>query len=113
MDSIRLLMEHGGNPNLALNDGSTPLMMMAGLGARGGFDEEVRLGAIRTFWIAGAAVDPTLTASGDTALHIAAQRGAERIVDFLVAAGASLHRENNDGQTPSDLAFERSALLVP
>ncbi len=51
--------------------------------------------------------------TGDTALHIAARRGAERIVDFLVAAGASLHRENNDGQTPSDLAFERSALLVP
>ncbi len=113
MDSMRMLMEHGGNPNLALNDGSTPLMMMAGLGARGGFDEEARLEAIRTFWDAGAAVDGTLTATGDTALHIAAQRGAERIVDFLVAAGASLHRENNDGQTPSDLAFERSALLVP
>ena len=113
MDAIRLLMEHGANPSLARNDGSTPLMTMAGLGARGPIDEDVRLEAIKLFWNAGMDVGATDKATGNTALHFAAQRGANRIVDFLIAAGASLHAENDAGETPSDLLEANLARLAP
>jgi ankyrin repeat protein len=102
-DAIRALMEHGANPSLAMNDGSLPLLTMAGLGARGRFDEETRLEIIKMFWAAGADVGVVHRPTGNTALHLAAERGATRIVDFLIAAGGSLHAVNEAGETPADL----------
>ena len=36
---------------------------------------------------------------GDTPLHIAAERGLDRVVRALVAGGASVDERNNAGQT--------------
>jgi ankyrin repeat protein len=93
-------------------DGSTPLMVASGLGARRGGDEEVTeaegradpLDAIKLFLNAGADVN-SANALGNTALHYAAQTGANRIVEFLAASGAKLDAKNKDGKTPLDVAM--------
>ena len=119
VDSIRLLMEHGASPAAAMNDGSTSLMALAGMRARGRYDnavgptDPIRLELIQMFWEAGASVNTVQTRSGNTALHYAAQRGADRIVEFLTAAGASLYVENEEGETPRDLAAVSAASLTP
>jgi len=109
---IRLLMEHGANPSVNTKDGSTPLMVAAGLGARRGGDEEVveragradPLEAIKMFLEAGADIN-AVNETGNTALHYAAQTGANRIVEFLAGAGAKLDVKNKQGRTPLDLAL--------
>jgi ankyrin repeat protein len=109
---VRLLMDTGANPSVRTKDGSTPLMVASGLGARRGGDEEVTeaegradpLDAITLFLQAGADVN-TANAIGNTALHYAAQTGANRIVEFLAANGAKLDAKNKDGKTPLDVAM--------
>src|SRR5439155_3993852 len=41
-----------------------------------------------------------LNTSGSTPLHIAANRGTEAIVTFLLANGAQVNIQNNNGDTP-------------
>jgi ankyrin repeat protein len=109
---VRLLMDNGANPSVKTKDGSTPLMVASGLGARRGGDEEVTeaegradpLDAIKLFLNAGADVN-SANALGNTALHYAAQTGANRIVEFLAASGAKLDAKNKDGKTPLDVAM--------
>jgi ankyrin repeat protein len=108
----RLLLEKGANPSAAIKDGSTPLMMASGMGVRRvTTDEDViektgtadPLEAVRMFVEAGADVDAQ-NDLGNTALHYAAQTGASRIVEYLVARGAKLDVYNYSGQTAIDLA---------
>lgn len=109
---VRLLLDKGANPSVALKDGSTPLMMAAGMGARRvASDEDViekagtadPLDAVKTLLDAGAEID-TQNDLGNTALHYAALTGATRIVEYLVGKGAKLDVYNYAGQTPVDLA---------
>jgi hypothetical protein len=46
----------------------------------------------------------TATEKGDTALHGAANRGADSIVKYLAKRGATLDVKNKQGMTPPDLA---------
>ena len=53
---------------------------------------------------------------GDTALHGAANRGADSIVQFLVDHAAKLDAKNKQGYTPLDIALGKNsmgALPVP
>jgi ankyrin repeat protein len=50
----------------------------------------------------------TATEKGDTALHGAANRGADSIVKYLAARGANLDVKNKQGMTPLDLAMGKS-----
>jgi uncharacterized protein len=117
---IRLLMEKGGNASLATKDGSTPLMMASGLGAPRGGDEEVTdaadradpLDAVKIFVAAGADLNAAQQTSGNTALHFAALRGSDRIVEFLVGKGARLDVKNKQGKTPLEVAPKRTADLI-
>jgi len=109
--AIRALLDKGANPNLAAKDGSTPLMVAAGFGARRGGDEEVTEKAgradpvevMKLFVAAGAKVNAT-NDPGNTALHYAALNGSARGVEFLAASGAALDVKNKQGKTPLDLA---------
>jgi ankyrin repeat protein len=111
LTAIRLLMDHGANPSIATNDGSTPLMVAAGLGARRGGEEDVvekagradPVDAARLFVEAGADVNAR-TEAGNTAMHYAAQTGANRMVEFLASHGARFDVKNNQGKTPLDVA---------
>jgi ankyrin repeat protein len=109
---VRLLLDHGANPSVTIKDGSTPLMMASGMGARRvATDEDViekagtadPLEAVKMFVEAGADIDAQ-NDLGNTALHYAAQTGASRIVEYLVGKGARLDVYNYTGQAPIDLA---------
>ena len=118
--TVKTLLEKGANPSLATKDGSTPLMMASGLGAPRGGDEEVTeagdradpLDLAKAFVEAGAEVNAVHDTSGNTALHYAAQRGADRIVEFLLAKGAKLDVKNKQGRTALEIAPKRTADLL-
>ena len=53
-----------------------------------------------------AGVDPNgFNLNGQTALHIAAQRGADPLVKELIAGGARLNLQDKQKRTPLDLAL--------
>ena len=90
---------------MAAKDGSTPLMVAAGFGARRGGDEEViekagradPVDVMKLFVGAGANVNAT-NDPGNTALHYAALTGSARGVEFLAANGAHARREEQAGE---------------
>jgi ankyrin repeat protein len=117
LPAIRALLNKGANPNVAAEDGSTPLMVAAGFGARrGGNEEDVvekagradPLDAIKLYVGAGAKVNAANQA-GNTALHYAALTGSARSVEYLAANGAALDVSNKQGKTPLDLANPKGA----
>jgi len=109
---IRLLLERGADPKLATKDGNTALMFAAGVGYR---DKNTRgserdaLEAVKIFVDAGLDLHRENT-RGDTALHGAADRGADSIVQFLVDRGAELNVKSKQGFTPLDVALGKASL---
>jgi ankyrin repeat protein len=111
LTTIKLLMDARANPSLATKDGSTPLMVASGLGARRTGDEEFvdkaaradPLDAARMFVEGGADVN-AVNDAGNAAMHYAAQTGANRIVEYLASKGARLDIKNKQGKTPLDVA---------
>ncbi|PNH07618.1 Palmitoyltransferase ZDHHC17 [Tetrabaena socialis] len=45
------------------------------------------------------------TRHGNTALHWASEKGHPKVVEMLLRAGADKEAENNEGETPLDLAL--------
>jgi ankyrin repeat protein len=109
--TVKLLLEKGANPSLAIKDGTTPIMQAAaGIAARGEEEEVIDLAdradpleAIKLFVEAGADVN-AVNAQGNTAVHLAAQRGNDRIIEYLVSKGAKLDIVNKGNRTPLDMA---------
>jgi ankyrin repeat protein len=104
---MRLLIERGANPNLTTKNKTTPLMLAAGLEWRdiaslGTEDESIE--AMKICLEHGADVN-AVNDLGETALHGAAQRGADRVVQFLADQGATLDAKNKEGRTPMDEAI--------
>jgi ankyrin repeat protein len=110
---MRVLLEHGADPNLRQKDGTTLLMLAAGFGRR--FDhnadaqeferateEDLFAGVKFCVLELGADVNAANDV-GDTALHWA---GADSI-RFLAAHGARLDVKNKQGKTPLDAAVAR------
>jgi ankyrin repeat protein len=112
---MRLLLEKGANPKLTTKDGNTALMFAAGVGYRDkntrGSESEA-LEALKLTVNAGLDVKQVNTA-GDTALHGAASRGADSIVEFLVDRGADLNLKNKRGFTPLDAAIGKGGNALP
>jgi uncharacterized protein len=117
--AVQLLVERGANPSQAIKDGSTPLMAAAGLGAPRGGDEEVTeagdrndpIDVMKALIAKGADVNAANDA-GMTPLHYAAQRGSDRIIEFLASQGARFDLKNKQGRTPTDLARGKTAALM-
>ncbi len=117
--SVKLLVDRGANPSLAINDGSTPLMAAAGLGAPRGGDEEVTeagdrndpVDVMKVLVEKGANVNAANDA-GMTPMHYAVQRGSDRIIEFLASKGARFDVKNKQGRSPSELARGKTAALV-
>jgi ankyrin repeat protein len=106
---MRLLLEHGADANKPTDDHTTPLMAAAtGQGARfaGGEDrpEPEFVEAIKLCLNKGADVN-AVNDRGETAMHGAAVRGADLIVQFLADKGAKLDVKNKAGRTPYQLAM--------
>lgn len=120
---MRMLAAHGADPRLATKEGTTPLMMAAGLTwgdnmedrrDRAVPDEVVKalhadeartLEAVKLVLELGADVNAANNA-GDTALHAAAYKGFGSVVQLLVDKGGDMNAKNKRGKTPQ-LCYER------
>jgi len=109
----RLLLAGGADPTLATKDGNTALMFAAGVGYR---DKNTRgsepdaLETLKIFVDAGLDLRQA-NSRGETALHGAADRGADTLVQFLVDRGAELNVTSKQGFTPLDVAMGKSSVI--
>jgi ankyrin repeat protein len=104
--AMKLLVDHGANPNLSTKSGDTPLMAAAGVGWAAYWTQNApysRLDAVKFCLEHGAAPDAT-DAKGYSALDGAAFRGDNEMVNFLVAKGVDVHAKTKAGDTVADLA---------
>ena len=120
VDLSRTLFEGGANPSMALADGTTSLMLAAGLHSQPGlFDRRGRIVVPRPateerarelvrFLVAQGAPVDAVNDHGDTALHAAAIHGYGSVLRILVDQGAGLDVTNADGQAPLDVAADAS-----
>lgn len=107
IEMMGLLVELGADPQLPNEDGTSPLMVAAGVGiwAVGespGTNEEA-LEAVEYALELGGDVT-AIDDNGDTALHGAIIRGSEPLVRFLLDQGADIEATNEKGWTPYRIA---------
>ena len=105
---MRLLAEYGADTRLPTAGNASPLMVAAGvgifnLGESAGTNEEA-YEAVQLAWELGDHDVDRADDRGYTALHGAALRGANPIVEFLVERSAGLLAESNEGWTPLRIA---------
>jgi uncharacterized protein len=107
---IRLLLEKGADPKLTTKDGTNALMFAAGIGYR---DKNTRgsesdaLEAVKVMMGAGLDIKQSNT-RGENALHGAALRGADTIVQFLLDQGMDVNATSKQGYTPLDVALGKT-----
>ena len=107
---VELLLAAGADPGLTSDDGTTPLMVAAGLG-RYTNDKNLTRGeikpsaerAVRLLLAAGSDVNARNEADF-TALHGAALRGSHEVIRILVDHGAAINARDFRGRTPYRLA---------
>jgi ankyrin repeat protein len=111
---MRILAEAGANARFAMKDGTTALMAAVGAGFGGGDrryrgigaviggtdDERAALDSAKVAVQFGADVNAVNGATGDTALHVAAAKRMNSVVQFLADSGAKLEVRNKKEQTP-------------
>ena len=105
--AMRLLLAHGADPNIATAAGTTPLMVAAGVNWAVGetFDEgpAALLEAVKLTRELGNDVN-AVNSMGVAAIHGAANRGANDVIEYLAANGARLDLRDKQGRTPLDWA---------
>lgn len=104
-DVTRLLLTAGANPNVASDDGVTPLMIAAAQPTEKGRE------ILRSLLAAGADTN-AIDEDGDSALGYAVGYPQESILSALLAAGANAGHPNKKGETPLMLALEDGQLAV-
>jgi ankyrin repeat protein len=107
---VKVLLAKGADPKLTTKFGMTPIMAASGLGTKeedttGRKKTEAQaIASIKLCLDAGADVN-AIDTQGDTALHGAAQKGDDQVVQFLVDHGAKLDIKDKKGRTPLDAAM--------
>ena len=111
VEVMRLLLGAGANATIPTAEGTTPLMVAAGLkiwnpgedgGSLPGQEAEV-LQAVKLCLEAGTDVNAT-NEEGETALHGVAYRGVNAVGEYLVEKGAKLDAKDVRGWTPLAIA---------
>ena len=110
LDIIRTLLAAGADQHLTTDDGTTPFMVAAGLGRATytpreprGVRSESAEAAVRILLEAGADINAANEADF-TALHGAAYRGLNEVIEYLVAQGAEIDARDFRGRTPYRIA---------
>ena len=103
---MRLLKEKGADPNIASSDNTTTLMVAAGVGWSDGQSHGSQADAPEALKLClewGGDVNAKNDV-GYTALHGAAFRGANDVVQLLVEKGARMDVKNQEGRLPVNMA---------
>jgi ankyrin repeat protein len=102
VSTMRLLLTHGADPDLATFGGTTALMAAAGVNwvVNQTYDEgePALLDAVKLCLELGMDVNAT-NSMGLTALMGAANRGSDSIIEYLVSEGARLDMTDNEGRS--------------
>jgi ankyrin repeat protein len=106
---MRALLDAGADPALPNADGTTPLMVAAGVGiwapGESPGTEEEALAAVQLLLEVGGGRVTDVDTKGNTVLHGAVLRGGSiPLVKLLAARGASLDGKNDKGWTPLTIA---------
>jgi ankyrin repeat protein len=110
VEAVKFLLEHGADPKLATRSGINPLMAAAGLGTKeedttGRFKTEAQImETIGLCLTAGADVN-AVDSRGQTALIGAAEKGYDKVIQFLADHGAKLDLKDKQGKTALDAAL--------
>ncbi len=106
VEVMRLLLANGADRTITAKDGTTPLMVAAGIAHA---DNESRvteaehLAAVKLTLDLGDALDGT-NRGGMSAMHAAAYAGFDTVVQFLADQGAKLSEVAKNGQSPLGIA---------
>jgi ankyrin repeat protein len=104
---MRLLLEHGADPNIPTIDGATPLMAAAGvnwvIAQTFSRSDHEYLEAARLCLERGADVN-AVNSQGFAAVHGAANRGFDAMIRLLAEHGAKLDLKDQQGRTPMTFA---------
>ncbi len=104
---MQLLLDHGADPSLSSNEGTTSMMVAAGMGRQEDLtadEQRSALTAVRMTWEQGIDVNAS-NEDGRTALAAAAYHGADSVIKFLVEKGADLQAKDRYGQTALSIAM--------
>ncbi len=99
---MHLLLDHGADPQVKLNNGTTALMLAVGIARAIGANWVTEPQAMEAAKLAielGSDVNAK-NIVGNTAMHTAAYSGFNNVIPFLLAHGAALNPKNNRGDTP-------------
>jgi uncharacterized protein len=113
--AMRILLKAGADANLKTRDGSNALMFAAGVGYRDKNTTGTEAEALEALKVCvDQGMDINLANSkGETALHGAASRGADTIVQYLVTHGAKMDAKSGRGFTPLDIAMGKDSFSLP
>jgi ankyrin repeat protein len=104
---MRALLAGGADPHIKSKDGSTALMMAAGVGRvderENNRDDANALEAAKLALMLGDDINAA-NARGRTALHGAAGIGANGLIQFLLEKGANLNAKDRGGYSPLAIA---------
>jgi len=107
VDLMHVLLDGGADPHIKSRDGSTALMMAAGVGRidqrENTQDDANAMEAVKLALMLGDDINAA-NARGRTALHGAAGIGANGLIQFLVDKGANLNAKDRRGYTPLAIA---------
>ena len=107
VEVMRLLLDHGADPTMNTVDNITPLMAAAGISWASNQERasEAQVLEAVTLLVEELGADVNVISDvGETAMHAAAYRGANSVVQYLFDQGAELDVVAVDGRTPLRVA---------
>ena len=107
VEIMRLLLKHGADPTINTEDNITPLMAAAGIAWASNQDRTSQEQVLETVKLLAGELSADvnfISDLGETAMHAAAYRGANAVVQYLFEKGARLDVVAKDGRTPLRVA---------